>query len=235
MITFSQIVDDMVLETRRLDLVAEIARYLNQTIREVHFEPERNNVCLFKNNFREDQITASVDTGQTWVIPDLAIFQKEHAFRFDSVWDSDGDPVYASPMTPGPAMNRSDYFYYQAGDTFVFGGKVGYGGVGGVISIAWFEYPSRLKYYAAADRPATWDEESGWSYHATYDVDATTRLAARNLVSNWLTEKWTAVMEEGLRAKVYKRLSDDVRQRTCYSLYQQLRRGLITSELAVSI
>ena len=42
MTTFSQLVDSVVSETKRPDLVSEIATYLNQTIREVHFSADRN-------------------------------------------------------------------------------------------------------------------------------------------------------------------------------------------------
>ncbi len=44
--------------------------------------------------------------------------------------------------------------------------------------------------------------------------------------------RWSMVVEEGLRAKIYKRISDTERARTAYSLYAQQRQGLITSERA---
>jgi hypothetical protein len=44
--------------------------------------------------------------------------------------------------------------------------------------------------------------------------------------------RWSDVLREGLRAKVYKRISDQLRAQTSYSLYSQLRQGLFTSEVA---
>lgn len=42
--------------------------------------------------------------------------------------------------------------------------------------------------------------------------------------------RWQEVIEEGLRAKIYKRVGDDQRARTSYSLYQSLRKGLVMAE-----
>lgn len=222
--------DAITSESKRLDLITEIARYLNQTIREVHFDPDSGKVHLFAPNLNESQITATVESGQTWSPADARNFQVEMAVRFDNRFDNDGNPIYARRLVPGPRMNRELYAYYRVGDTLVFGGQKGYGGIGSKISIAYFLYPAAMKYFPVATRPASWDEIDGWTYLPVYDIDDTTRETARNLVSNWITDRWQPILEEGLRAKVYKRLSDDVRQRTCYSLYTQLRNGLVSSE-----
>ncbi len=230
--TFSQLVDSIVLETRRPDLTTDIARWLNQTVRECHFDPESGNALTFKSNLNEERITATLASGQTWVVPDVSRFQTEMAFRFDNMLDLDGYPVYAKRSTPGKMMEREFYMYYQVADTFVFGGLKGYGGIGATLSLSWFEFAPSLKYFASGSRPAVWDDvNNAWVYAPAYDVDATTRQAAQDLVTHWMIQRWTSILEEGLRAKVYKRLSDEGRQRTSYSLYQQLRRGLVTSEL----
>jgi hypothetical protein len=44
--------------------------------------------------------------------------------------------------------------------------------------------------------------------------------------------RWSDVISEGVRAKLFKRVSDTERARNCYSLYGQLRQGLMTSEVA---
>lgn len=227
MTTFSQLVDDMVRESRRPDLLADICDYLNQTIREVHFTADQNNAVLYAENLREDQLTANSDTGFLWNIPNPALFQRMLAVRYDSLHSREGY-VYVKELSPGRGMNFAEQFFYRAGASFFFSG---YGGLNSLISLAYYEYPRRLKYYAVADRPAVWDTElMDFVYVSAADVSDDTRLAARNLTSNWLLVRWRDVLVEGLKAKVYKRVSDDSRSRTSYSLYANLRNGLITSE-----
>ena len=84
MTTFSQLVDEVAFETKRPDLLAEIATYLNQTIREVHFEPSRGNVAFYSNNRREFQNVATTETGQIWDIPNPSAFQAIEAVRYPS-------------------------------------------------------------------------------------------------------------------------------------------------------
>lgn len=231
MTTFSQLIDELVVETRRPDLRTEIAVYLNQTIREVHFEPSRGNVVHYPSNRREDQITASVAQGQSWEIPNVSSFQGLEVVRFASQYL--GRLEYAKEVSPGPNIATVPFYWYRAGSMVFFGGSVGYGGVGGVIQLAWYEYPRAMKYKIQADREATYDVDDGWTYRNDYDTNDTQRAIARERVTNWLLMRWADVLREGLRAKIYKRLGDDVRQRTSYSLYQQLRQGLFTSEVAV--
>jgi hypothetical protein len=228
MTTFSQLVDSIVAETLRPNMRKEVASYLNQTIRECHFEPSRGNVAFLNANYREAQVIADSEIGAFWAVPNVATFQGLAAVRFDSVF-RDGAVVYADEVMPGRRAELVTHGYQRAGDRVFF---KGYGGVNAAISLAWFEYPAALKYYEVANRPAQWDAESGWSYHASFDSTDESRSIARSLVSNWLLLRWYMVVEEGLRAKVYKRLSDDARQRVSYSLYMQQRQGLITSEIA---
>jgi hypothetical protein len=210
-----------------------MAGYLNQTIRELHFEPTGGSVVFYEGNSKEQLVTATSQERQVWELPRPALFQGLAAVRYDRMWDGRGNQVYARQRQPGPRLETEDYCYYRVGQSFVFGGKCGYGGVGATISLFYFEYPRSLIYYAANERPATWNPESfTWSYLPAYDSNEEQRALARELVSNWLIQRWEAVLEEGLRAKIYKRLSDDVRQRTSYSLYSQLRQGLYTSEIA---
>lgn len=230
MTTFSQLVDDLVVETRRPDLRSEIATYLNQTIREVHFEPSRGNVVFYGANRLETQIIASSENGEIWDIPNPATFQGIETVRFASNYL--GRMEYAREVNPGPGIASTPFYWYRSGPSVVFGGTQGYGGVGGIIQMSWFEYPRALKYKLAAEREASYDIELGWTYHPDYEGTPELMALAESRVSNWLLLRWADVLREGLRAKIYKRLSDDVRQRTSYSLYMQLRQGLYTSEIA---
>lgn len=228
MTTFSQLVDDMILETRRPDLATEIRSYVNQTIRELHFAPDRGNVILYRENLRELSLVASVESGFTWEVPNWDRWQTMAAVRLDNCFDSDGFPVYASERTPGRTLNQQTEFYYRAGNYFAFSG---YGGLNAVIALAYFEYPRRLKYFDALTRPASYDPEAGWTYAADIITDEQ-KLEAQEQTTNWILFRWADVLTEGIRAKVYKRASDDSRARTSYSLYSQLRQGLYTSEVA---
>lgn len=230
MTTASQLVDDVVRETRRPDMLSDILDYLNQTIRELHFTPDNGNAIKYDENFRELLLTVNAETGFSWTVPNPALFQEMGAVKYPSVYSRDGD-VYARKMTPGRALNRVDYYYYRIGSTFVFSG---YGGTNAQIALAYYEYPRSLRYYASADRPAVWDVEAmDFTYKDSFNTSDELRLDARNFTSNWLLIRWRDVVVEGVKAKVYKRLADDTRARTSYSLYGQLRNGIFTSEISV--
>lgn len=226
MTTFSQLVDKLVSETKRPDLVSDIATYLNQTIREVHFTPDRGASLLYMDNFRESQLTANVETGFTWDLPNPGTFQKMQVVGYPSVYDRLGNDVYAEEVVPGRHLAEKTNYFYRVGQTFVFSG---YGGVDSLVNVGWFEFPRSLKYYTPATRPAEYDVELGWTYPPEVNTPEL-EAAAQTLTSNWLLMRWEEVLAEGLRAKVYKRTSDTERARTCYSLYGSLRQGLWTSE-----
>ena len=228
MTTFSQLVDIAVSETKRPDLVSEIATYLNQTIREVHFTADRNAALLFPENFRETLLTATSESGFSWSIPNPGTFQAMQVVKYPMVYTRLGEDVYAKMTTPGRHLADLEYYYYRVGGAFVFSG---YGGINGQIAIGWFEFPRSLKYKTAAARPASFDIESGWAYPDEVNTPELEE-AARLVSTNWLLLRWHDVLLEGVRAKVYKRLSDTERARTCYSLYGSLRQGLWTSETA---
>lgn len=230
MYTFSQLVDEIVSETKRPDLVSDISRYLNQTIRELHFTEDRNAALKYIENYKETTLLTTTESGQQWEIPDPTRFQGLSGARYDNVFDDDGNPVWARETTPGRHLNQYREFTYRVGGSYVF---AGYGGIGATISLAWFDFPPGLKYKSAGARPASYDVESGWTYAAGIVTDEE-KLGAQLLTSNWLLMRWNDVLAEGLRAKVFKRVSDDSRSRTSYSLYQSLRHGLWTSETMVS-
>ena len=229
MTTYSQLVDQLVLETRRPDMKLDIARYCNQTIRELHTDPETNKILFFADNFKQLQLTADVDNGFAWEIPNPAVFQKLHIVGFAGVYDGNGKPTFSTPTTPGRHLNTLAHYHYQAGNHFFFNG---YGGVGMKLNLGYYEFPQRLSYQAEVDRLVTWDEEA---QVYEYDVSLSTpelREAALKKVTNWILTRWEDTVAEGLRAKVYKRVSDTERARTCYSMYQAMRSGMWTSENA---
>lgn len=226
MTTYSQLVDQMIRETRRSDLALEIATYLTQTIRELHIDPQTNGVCLFGENLREDQRVVNRPNAHEWEIPNPTNFQALALARYDNVFDSRNRPLCPKEYTPSYAMNQEEHFFYRAGGSYHFAGA---GGVGSTISLAWFEYPRRLVYVAKANRLAEYDDALGWIYAASAITDVAKKLA-REATTNWMLLRWREVIEEGLRAKVYKRVGDDARARMCFSMYSSQRAGLVTSE-----
>jgi hypothetical protein len=225
--TFSGLIDAVLVEVARPDLLTHATTYLQQVIRECHLDPERGTpVCLWPN-YAEAQVTADAEIAYQWPLPDTTRFQAINMVRYDSVW-RDNYQVFALPLARTRAGNDQEHAYQLVGDRLIF---KGYGGLGGVISISYYQYPRALKYYPLLSRPATYDEEAGYRYHASYDADDASRESARELTTNWLLERWPMVLEEGLRAKIYKRLGDETRARLCYSSFMQLRTGLINSEM----
>lgn len=227
MYTFSQLVDSIVNETKRPDLVSFIASYLNQTIRECHFTADKNAAIFFDDNLQEQLLTTNTADSYVWEIPNPTNFQKMGTAQYQTAFDRDGS-IWPKETTPGRHLRGLCNYYYRVSGTFVF---VGYGGLNAKIALTWYEFPVSLKYKAAAARPASYDVESGWSYASGIDTDEL-QAGARALTANWLLLRWSDVLAEGLRAKIYKRLSDTERARTCYSLYGSLRQGLATSETA---
>lgn len=232
MTTFSQMVDTMVLETRRPDLLRDIVSYLNQTIRELHFNPENGQAVFYRDNLKEDIITASVEEGLFWDIPYPQVFQQIAGCRYDSVFNLHGENIWAMEMLqPNRAMETQRYWFYRSGQRVFF---KNYGGIGARISLSWYEYPKSLVYYGVDCRPCEVDEY-GFKYGESFlgeTADDPCRVSAQHLCTNWLLMRWATVIEEGLRAKIYKRTSDSERARTSYSMYQSLRIGLVTAESA---
>ena len=228
MTTFSQLVDSIVSETKRPDLVSEISSYVNQTIRECHQHPETNAIQFYADNARETRLVATSISGFTWDIPNRGRFQKMKIVKYSSIYDRLGNDVFAEPTTPGRHLQDKEYYYYQVGKTFVFSG---YGGLNGQIDLFWYEFPRSLPYLAPAARPMQFNELGEKIYSPEWLTDSTEE-AADEVTTNWLLESWTEVIKEGVRAKVYKRVSDTERARTSYSLYAQGRIGLVTSEIA---
>lgn len=229
MTTFSQLVDQLVTECRRPDMRVDIQRYCNQTIRELHTDPENNKTLFFADNFKQLALVADVENGFAWAMPNPAVFQKLHVVAFAGMYETDGKPIYSAPTTPGRHLNSLNHYHYQAGSNFFFNG---YGGINQTINIGYYEFPQRLGYQAEVDRLVVWNEDD---QVYEYDPSLTTpelQEAALNKASNWILTRWEDTVAEGLRAKVYKRVSDTERARTCYSMYQAMRAGMWTSENA---
>lgn len=226
--TFSQLIDSILVECNTPQLEVVAPSYVNQTLRELHADPSpaHKGAVMYRDNLKEVQVTATGDTGFLWQIPNPQVFQTVQAVRYDSRRDALGNSIFAKEIMPGSSMNSQDARWYRGGQTISFNC---YGGVNALISIAWFEFTASLKYFPVGQRPAEYDLVNGWTYKTEYNTSDAQRLLAQSLVTNWLLQRWDMVVEEGLRQKIYKRMTD-ARAQTSYSLYQSGRQELVSSE-----
>ena len=239
MTTFSQLVDEMTTELIRPDLRKSgavidggyIASSINQTIREVH--TGKNGVKhTFDMNRIEIEITVpdGISNHYSWPIFDLNRFQSTEAVLFRTIGR------YAKLRKPGSVTLNGrgpieDLFYwYQSGSYMTFHGC---GGAGSIIAWSAFYFPRSLKYHigdATDPRWATYDSElETWTLR---EGTGKTEEELIELSTNWLLLRWTDMIREGVRAKVYKRLGDENRQRTSYSAYESLRVEMQAQEIS---
>lgn len=235
MTTFSQMVDKIIREVGRPDMKERAASYLNQVIYEVHFEPKRNTPILLPENYLEDQLTANVELGFFWDAPRPSRFQALTLVQYADIVDNeirDGaqSGLFPPLIVPSRAIARLTSYYYRGGSRYLF---VGYGGLNARINISWYERPPSLEYFPAGARPAEYTESLGYTYDDAFDSTEELRQSARDLTTNWVLLRYPQVVEEGLRAKIYKSVSDESRASLSYSLYQQLRNGLWITEAAM--
>lgn len=228
MTTFSQMVDDLTQEVMRPDMLASVATYLNQVIRELHADPTSGNSVMYESNLHEVRPEVNVENPSAffWQPDTYATFQQIQSARYDEVYDSDGRQAWPRRVKPGIVLNTLEHYYYQSGKFFCF---FGHGGIGSHISIAYYRFPRHLAYYTAGNRPCDMDE-AGLNFYGQFRNTVEDQEQAELLCTNWLLMRWRTIVEEGVRAKIYKRLADDSRARLSYSLYMQQRTQLITSE-----
>lgn len=231
MITFSQLVDQVVGETGRTNQLTASVRLLNQTIKEVHATEEGHPV-LFPRNLLEDQLTANLDTGFMWSLP--VRFQRMQTVSYPSICINN-KPVFPKFLLPSRKMNEWIYVYYMSGSSLVF---IGYGGVDALINLAYYALPARLVYYAVGNRPAQVIDEEWVYYDLTPDgLDYTqpeNQEAARDLVSNWILTIEEDVLSWGLKSGLYSSVGDD-RASVHYSKFNKLRTQMIDTHEAIVV
>lgn len=226
MTTFSQLVDAMVAETRRRDLKIEIEAYVNQTIRDCHFNEDNRSLVLFGENRREAITYADADESHVWPIEKPQLFAQLEVIHCPDV---ELDAVLRNPAQMNTRDNiNGNPLYYRTGPTIAISG---FGQTDSPIHISWFAYPRRLTYYAEGLRPMTWNPATEVkSYHADYAATAQLRETADELTTNWLLTRWEDLIREGVRAKLYKKLNDSERMRSAYSAFESNRRAMVAAE-----
>ena len=223
MTTFSQMVNQLVAETRRRDMQPLIVTYLNQTIRDVHFGQQNKNLLKFDDNLEEAIAYSDSEDKLVWPIPSAQRFAKVEKVFYPNV---DSEAVERKPSMLH-TLGEAPPLWYRSGQSLVFSG---YGGINAPIWLAIFYYPRQLVYYKESV-PCVWsDEAQDYTYSAAYDSTPELRTTARELCTNWLLERWEHTILEGGRAKVYKKLKDETAMRAAYSAFEQSRTALMAAE-----
>lgn len=226
MTTYSQLVDRLVIESRRPDMRPNIESYVNQTIRELHIMPNSGAALLFKSNMIELEITADVDDGFIWSFPRPQSFQAIETVFYNTPQKHATERI---PSTIHMFLNQINgkYYYYRTGDGIAMSG---YGGIGSLIKIAYFEFPRRLVYFPLADRPVQWNEaDETWVYKDGI-VTEQQKLEALQKCTNWMLFRWEDIVKQGAFSKTAAFLANYDRARLAYSLYESLRPGLHLAE-----
>jgi hypothetical protein len=249
MTTLSQLTDEMAGELVRLDLIKTglrtdggyIASSINQTIREVH--TGKNGVAHhFDANRVEIELTVdSLSTANmfVWDIPQFNRLQAIEAVEYSSV----GRRARRRPPGVVNLENRGvpadNYYWYQSGNAICFSG---FGVVGSIIKLSAFYYPRSLFYHRDSPLATGTDKDPRWAEHDSetdtwvYRPDTgKTNPELEELSTNWVMARWTDMIREGVRAKVYKRLGDENRQRTSYSSYESMRVEMQTQEISQGV
>lgn len=237
MSTFSQIIDEMMTELVRPDLVSMLPSFLNQAIRECHNDTDGQALIRFGENRKEADVTTSsvVDNVYLWAIPATPRFQAIEAVYYPKfgVYAAASSPL--TMRTPSLARPNDRFSYYRSGPYFAM---KGFGQEGDRILISWFEYPKSLKYYYPANRAPSGATPRPLEYDVETEVytqpsGATMTLAeAKDLTTNWIIERHTEMLKEGVRAKAYKRMGDEFRANLAYGQFKQLLTGMQSTEQA---
>jgi hypothetical protein len=219
MTTFSQLVDSIVVELGMQGRRTAAPAYLNSTIRELHASSDGSTILLFAENFREEQLFIASDSlnninGYVWDIPDPRLHIDLTVVRYNNVYSEDGR-VYPKRILPSPSTNILQYFYYRTGNSYAFHNC---GGIGSTISLGWYEYLPSLVYYPREQRRVTWNEQANEYEFVSSVTDPQTELRR---ATNWMLERHTSLLEQGLRAKMLQAAGDG-RAPTAYSLYRQM-------------
>lgn len=241
MTTFSQLVDEMSYEILRPDLRMTqgrvdggyIASSINQTIREVH-TGKGGITHKFASNRVEEELIAPSDAVNHWnyPIPNFNRFQAVEAIYYNL-------PNKYAKLTPPGIVNISmrgpieDLFYYYQSGAYLT--MHGFGPAGSKILLSSFYYPRSLVYHTGTALDPRWAEYNteleSWTYR---DGTGKTNEELQELSTNWILLRWPDLIREGVRAKVYKRLGDETRQRTSYSSYESMRAEMQAQEVAQS-
>lgn len=231
---FSELCDTVVKRSGRIDRLnnGDIPAYANTSIREL-----QGGQFFYKDGY-EDQIVANSTDPTIWTYPQL--FRKLRTAKYP-------DNTYPTSVMPGKGQICVNEYYYAASNYIVFvGAATTIYNTQNLISLYYYNWLPRLKYYAVGLRPATYDETTAtWTYYdLSTNIDPDNNLnytlvgnqpIALTRVVNWQLISYTEFLTEGVLAKLFKGIKDDVRAVQSYSLWQQYRKDIEKTEAFESL
>lgn len=226
MTTYSQLVDDLVAETVRPDKLESIARYVNQTMRELHFRPQTNAPIHYDANRFEDEVIVSAQTPYLWPIPSITRFQGIECIFVEEYGLY--VPMRVPSMTRGYTASQRpfpDLYYYRTGASIAISGVT----QGNTLKFAWHEFVRNFPYKPVADRIVIFDPQDEVFELAGGGVPTQEQIESE---TNWMLYRWPETVAEGTRAKTYKSIGDEVRARMSFSSFESMRSSLWNSEPA---
>lgn len=235
MTTFSQLIDDTILELVRPDLDSVFASYLNQTVRELHMFSRDGTPVFYDDNLLEELVTlANVpeDRMYNWAIPNMSLFQGIGAVYYNSI------SRYVEQRSPKIALRSTGsffdtYYYYRSGPSIILSNP---GADGQQVRMAWYEYPRSLVWYPNGTSPILFDRAAGiYTENPKYTGPALTFEQKMERSTNWMIMRHEEMIREGLRAKAYKRIDDNNRAKLAYSTFETQKLGVQESAQAIYV
>jgi hypothetical protein len=232
---FSELIDSSLVRSGRPSKLLDATAFLLGSIREC----ETLDYCAFRKSLIEDTITATADPH---------IFIPTDLIRIVQTVKYPAYGIFPKFIPPGRRQLGEDYYYYGAGNYYVFEGAA----VDDEIDIAYYIFQPALLYYEIGERPAVFhgypttaadvlNDTGDWlylqpdnSYAVSLSGGATAEEAARALVTNWLLDGWRHVLAEGIHAKILNDHNDD-RAPKSFALYKSYQKDLKNAENHVSL
>lgn len=220
-VMFSELVDEVIRDTKRGSDLLQVVDLANSTIRECQVF----HGAAFVRDLLE--IIATTATANPYIFTKPVRWRKLQALQFAA------DASFPPLVAPGQIITGKTQYFYAASTYFsIFGA-----GDNAILNIAYYRYSRRFKYYTGltgAERPAVYDREAEtYSYDAAFDVSDTTRENARDLTAHWLLEDWYNMIKTGVAAKVFARAGDDS-SKVAFATYKSQQNDLLMGEFTVA-
>lgn len=218
--TFSELVDKIVEETRRGDRRNSIVCAVNDVLQRLHS----------KNSFDRDLGEARA----TQICPEnKLVWPRPRAFRKMSTAMLNGNEHRVPDFIPiGKTTHRVDWdYYYYADENYIFCSGRGEAPIE-FVNILYYKKPPNFTYYPLGKEPARWckaDNEGfgGWRYLTpdgkNYVVsigNVVSEANARFLVTDWLLEEYSSIVMFGAINQLATLITDEDLRRGTYAIFQ---------------
>lgn len=222
MSTFSALIDEMIRERQRPDMLSALVSYANQVIRQIHSKPGSASQIQFDANRYESELVLTDEAPFIWPLPTIN-FQS-----LEAMWNRDAC-VYHTLRRPAVSREQSatpfsDYYWYRSANVIAIGGAI----AGQTIDISFFAYPRRLQYKPAEQRAVVYNAQADQYVLAV--GGGIPSQAQLDEETNWILQRWPSVVEQGVRNALFANVGDVERGRVAFSIYENLRNQLWLEE-----